>query len=65
MDSSNLYVLHEVALWFGIFGARYSLQAQWSPDGKQVITAGMEGVWKMEQGGSKVVAFPHVNLKWF
>lgn len=25
----------------------------------------MEGVWKMEQGGSKVVAFPHVNLNGF
>lgn len=22
----------------------------------------MEGAWKMEQGGSEVVAFPHVNL---
>lgn len=61
MDCSDIYVLRAVAFPFGIFGARYSLHVQWSP----VTTAGMEGMWKMEQGGSEVVAFPHVNLKLF
>lgn len=66
MDRSNLYVLHAVALWFWISGARDSLRVvQSSPDGEQISLQEWKGYGQWSKVSVKCLPFPVLTINDF